>query len=179
MSDAQAWLGKLLPDDAARDATHIAVVPMIAATEMEPGSHCGVVASGRAGLVSEDKQIGIVDPFLRENVRRGERFYLCLYPRSVSGLRHVYTHPALDDEVAAPSQKQASEQWLREFAQRYSGDYTDMIAGASTGAGTCFGDDIEYSDFRSGSEFWRHVSVVTGQTFTDVHMEHTSFRCAC
>jgi hypothetical protein len=54
-----------------------------------------------------------------------------------------------------------------------------MIAGVASGKGAFFGDDLEYGDFRVGSEFWRHVSAVTGKTFTDKHIENTSFRCAC
>jgi hypothetical protein len=92
MSDVQ--LGLLAPDDADRDATHGATVALIAADDLRPGTHVGLIDDIYAGSTKEP--IGIVDPFLEKTVKAGERFYLCLYPRTVTGLRHVYEHPVLD-----------------------------------------------------------------------------------
>ena len=194
MSEAQAWLGKLLPDDVARDATHVAVVPMVAATEMEPGTHCGVVADGQAGLVSEDKTIGIVDPFLCENVKKGERFYLCLYPRSVTGLRHIYDHPALDKmPSSAPVRShETSERWLRDYIERYTGrhdgyptyeDVLDKIKESDAWGNSQLFHTVEvedearqnrHDDESLPSEFWDHVETVLGRR---IHNRATHFAC--
>ena len=181
MSDV--WLGQLAPQTADRDATHVAVVPLVAATEMEPGTHCKVLLDGTAGL--GDDPIGIVDPFLKANVKKGERFFLCLYPRTVTGLRHVYNHPALDTVVAAEaSRKQASEKWLRDFCGSVDCPGYEMTIAVAIEHGLHGGkQDDEYLFFRDmdahgeiPEAFWDHLEVISG-----MKMGHraTYFSCTC
>ncbi len=89
-------LGHLCDDGSARDAVHIAVAPVIATTVLEPGQHVGVV-DGVASKLAE--HIGIVDPYLTYPVLPGQRFWLFLYPNTVTSLRHVWTHPAFKPKV--------------------------------------------------------------------------------
>lgn len=91
MSDAK--LGTLIDETARRDAIHVAIAPMIAACELEPGQRVG---KGKNGTASRDarEHIGIVDPFLPEPVNAGERFYVVLFPGTVTGMRHEWSHPA-------------------------------------------------------------------------------------
>ncbi len=84
-------IGKLVRAEDGRDAVHVAIAPTMATRELQPGQH--VDANGNPegpGVVP----VGIVDPFLREPVLRGQRFWLLLYPNSVTSLRHEWTHPA-------------------------------------------------------------------------------------
>lgn len=71
-----------------------------------------------------------------------------------------------------------ADQWLRVFAETFIIDYEELIAGAASGKGGCFGDDDGPQEMRT-AKFWECLEVVTGQPFTDDHRENTWFRCAC
>jgi hypothetical protein len=100
-------LGQLIEDgDRRRDAIHIAVAPVTAAERLAPGQHVGLVQEGNLELVGPcDRNIGVVDPYLTEPVERGQRFWLFLYPGTITGLRHVWTHPAFTMAAAAIKEK--------------------------------------------------------------------------
>src|SRR5438105_2038127 len=100
-------LGQLIENgDRRRDAIHIAVAPVTAAERLAPGQHVGLVREGNLELVGPcDDNIGIVDPFLTEPVESGSRFWLFLYPGTITGLRHVWTHPAFAAVAAAVKEK--------------------------------------------------------------------------
>ena len=96
-------LGQLIKDaDRRRDAVHIAVVPVTADQPLSPGQHVGLTHPDSAEMAGPcDNNIGIVDPFLVNDVKYGERFWLFLYPGTITSLRHVWTHPAFGSVAAA------------------------------------------------------------------------------
>src|SRR5690349_11004258 len=100
-------LGQLIVDgDRRRDAIHIAVAPVTAAARLSPGQHVGLVQEGNLELVGLcECNIGVVDPFLPTDVEPGQRFWLFLYPGSITGLRHIWTHPAFAAVAAAVKEK--------------------------------------------------------------------------
>lgn len=86
-------LGKLLSNhDYQRDAIHIAIAPMTAGERLAPGQHVGIIEHGVVGI--SESLVGIIDPFLTRPVEPGERCYLCMYPETVTAVRHVWSHPA-------------------------------------------------------------------------------------
>lgn len=85
-------LGGTPPDDARRDAVHVAVAPVIAGDLLFPGDEVGPLSDGTFGKATNP--IGVVDPFLRGPILGGDRFWLLLFPGTITSLRHVWTHPA-------------------------------------------------------------------------------------
>lgn len=88
--------GRLITDgDRRRDAIHIAVAPVTAAVRLTPAQPVGFLNAGDIECVGVvEHPIGIVDPFLTEDIQPGQRFWLFLYPNTITSLRHVWTHPA-------------------------------------------------------------------------------------
>lgn len=87
-------LGEIPAEDARRDAVHVAVAPVVASVRLRPGVRVGLNEAGEAELCSTEDCIGIVDPFLHDYVNQGQRFWLFLYPDTITNLRHVWEHPA-------------------------------------------------------------------------------------
>ena len=94
-------LGELVAGPAGRDAVHVAIAPVEAGEGLEPGEPVGLALDGKAynAYASGVEPLGIVDPFLDFGVKQGQRFFLCLYPGTITSLRHVWTHPAFQVKV--------------------------------------------------------------------------------
>jgi hypothetical protein len=180
-------LGRLLAGGEERDAIHVAVAPVVASEVLSPGQHVGFVLDGNSELVGKSASpIGIVDPYLTQAVAEGQRFYLCLYPQSVTGLRHDWTHPAFP-AVAAPADKSAAVAWITDFAAANGMDYDDVIEAAD--------DWVKYRHYAftpsrgegareflyegdNCREFWRHYEAVTGRKL-DGDDKQVFFTCSC
>ncbi len=97
-------IGQLLEGNEGRDAVHVAIAPVVAGETLRPGEHVGFASNGEVlgennHLGIDIELIGIVDPYLKDWVRAKEKFYLFLYPNTVTSLRHVWTHPAFKIKV--------------------------------------------------------------------------------
>lgn len=186
-TDALETLGTLIDENAGRDAIHLAVEPIIAGEPLMPGWHVGL-KEGKAVTDDAVKKVGIVDPFLKKNILRGERFWLIVYPRTITSLRHVWSHPDFQDEptVELSVRINPSEQWIRDFAARVGLKYDILMQGARDwvedkkqggyGEYLCFGSllDGEYVP----DEFWDHFQVVEGIAVEEIH-RGSFFTCSC
>jgi len=170
----QATIGKLAHADAERDAIHVAIAPVVAGEPLPPGTHVGFLENGKVGCCK--KPIGIVDPFLDVRcVLPDQRFYLFLYPNTVTGMRHHWSHPSFV-VTEARQDCSGSRAWLENFADQYHISLAELIERANA-----YLDHSEYwveGDRFEGEhvpdEFWIHFAAVTGKTG-----EGNFFSCSC
>jgi hypothetical protein len=184
-------LGKLVVGEPPRDAVHIAVIPVKNSSyaELRPGCrvHISYIAGEGATAweatdYDENEWDGVVDPYLAAPVPEGASFWMFLRPGSITSLRHEWTHPAFPSAMAVPGSRDASEAWLRDYCERYRGDYEEMIKVASTGGYYSWGDDDGPPGYRGTAcetEFWMHVEIVCGKRFDNAHREGVHFSCSC
>lgn len=92
-----------LPPVGTRDAVHVAVfVATCVDRRVTPGQRVCLAADAVHVVPARDcpfdKSVGIVDPYLTDPVEPGTPFWVFLDPKTVTGLRHVWTHPAFPEE---------------------------------------------------------------------------------
>lgn len=192
-TDALETLGTIIGENEKRDAIHLAVIPAKAGVILRAGMYIdlvnGIATRSRDGL-------GIVDPFVRGQIQIGQMFWMVLRPRTITSLRHVWSHPSLPDEPiwsstieSDPVQKKAnSELWLREFCETADCPSYEVVIAAAVGryqnedgdSGENEGEYLHFSGFDARGdipdEFWDHVEIVTGQK---VSSRATYFSCSC
>lgn len=166
-TDALATLGTIITDAEKRDAIHIAVEPTIAKQSLKPGQHVGVDGTTK-------NPVGIVDPFLSRDVKAGERFWLLVYPRQITSLRHVWEHPGFPAaQLESSDAKSFSERWMRRWAMKHvSEDYYGDEGRVSEEKAYAFaimaGHEHTVGPYESArehidNEWWDHWEAITGQ----------------
>ena len=195
MSD-KLKLGQIITTEQFKDAIHVAVAPVTAGMPLLAGSH--VLLDAGVAFQSNIKAIGVVDPFLKTSVFKGERFWLFLYPGSITSLRHDWSHPSFSGPSEPPRKhtKAESEAWLRDWIKRADCPDYDTVMAAAVGAHVEPIEDYasgaykiqDYGDgprlYFSGrdahseipTEFWDHVENVTG---VKVPVRAVGFSCSC
>lgn len=201
----QTKLGTLPGPEAQRDAVHVAIVAVKAGMRLAPGALVRMDKTPKGEPIAvqialSDQVIGVVDPFLSASVESGKRFWLCLRPGTITGMRHHWEHPAFPDSMEKPAleaqavQRAISEAWLLSFIQAYwPGDrpykrlLDDYIANFDKEQQICFGVTGYYNALEEGGEdsdtcsnlkpeFWHHWERYTGKSRP---AGTKSFRCAC
>lgn len=190
-------LGKLIQGEEHRDAVHIAIAPVVATEKLYPGQHIGFVGECREQVWGRsDKPLGIVDPFLAGPIFPGDKFFMFLYPQTITSLRHEWTHPAFASGVAPIPDKAASQKWMEEFAAKHHSHKSEYYDGF--GRNYTADEVVEFAkeflltghkhiqqgseslrDYTNAVEFWPHFEVLTGMKVTDYHREETPFCCTC
>lgn len=165
-------LGQVITTPQERDAIHIAVVPVVAAVSMQPGTRCGIDPTGKAApCIAEAAYVGVVDPYLRGAVPTGASFWLFLEPGSITSLRHDWTHPAFPSAQPAGDAKA----YLEDVARTYGTDMETMLSAIKEGH-YCLSDDID--EHRAlDAAFWACYTAYTGRAKPSDAADY--FRCAC
>ena len=176
----ETTLGSLAPTDAGRDAIHIAVMPVMAAQILMPGDHIGFFLGSVIEVIAVNRMVkglGIVDPFLTAPVQVGERFLMVLYPRTITGLTHVWTHP----DIPSPAPRNITDaafaqQVLTRFGNRVGWSYDNTVERLTDYAESGFQDFSNDEGIELDESVWDALEAITGMRC--VHRTNY-FSCAC
>jgi hypothetical protein len=194
-TDALETLGKIISVNEKRDAIHLAVEPVRAASVLFPGQDVGFIEPGVAGVTADP--VGIVDPFLNAPVQKDQMFWLVVYPRQITSLRHVWEHPKFPESqdlnsgaktVSPKEQHQQQHSW--DYVHSLAGDLgvsaADLINHAKIYVQSL--EDGEYGEYwvdggmfegkTIPDEFWPHFTLITGIEVPEEHQQ-TFLSCSC
>lgn len=163
--------------EAHKDATHIAVAPVIAHFILRPGEHVGVTQDG---LTTYDNPVGVIDPFLRHSVEEGERCWLYLYPGSITALRHEWSHPAFAAQHADDA-KAAARAWMQAWCDenlKYGQNHDTLTVEDAIH----FGREMTVWSFEDARDnidntWWDNWEILTGETAGEKRDDY--FSCSC
>jgi len=189
-TDALETLGSIITENEKRDAIHLAVEPAVAAHTLYPGQDVGLTPHGKYG--NSHHPVGIVDPFLKNNVEPGQRFWLIVYPRQITSLRHVWTHPEFPEAPEVANQVEpeseegssvlASRRWIESFAADLDQTYNRLMTAAHAWVDnqdyTYDNSEIYKDHWDKFPEFWRHFEIVTGLNVKESE-RGSFFACSC
>lgn len=185
-TDALETLGTII-ESGDRDAIHLAVEPCTAGETLYPGQHIGIV-DGKASTKT-DKKLGIVDPFIVGFVPEGKMFWLVVYPRQITSLRHVWSHPDFTDNDVIKKDDpdktpvQIAEEWIRRYADEIDESYEYVMEVADSHQKDRDGHYPSYI-IQGGRfegeitphEFWDNYAIVRG---VDNPIRSSFFSCSC
>ena len=174
-----------------RDAIHVAVVSLKAACSMYAGDPVIWHEKGKSVKVldSDIAPIGIVSAFMKGGSHEGDLVWIMLYPNTVTGMTHHWSHPDFQDEYLnfgmsleeansiienmADSldvysyEDETKAQRLIEIASRYCKHQNG-----------CWPDEYDRSiDSEDWENFWRAYSVLTGNPRPTEN--RVPFMCGC
>ncbi len=190
-TDALETLGTIIGENEKRDAIHLAVIPIVAQESLKPGDH--VSSDGRASYIGSNRSVGIVDPFLKNNVKKGERFWLIIYPRQINSLRHIWTHPSFPDDIKEENiidnDIEKSKKWIESFSKSLEGfdisfDHLMKLANSwlddfwEREDNSLLQDIKDVYAYKITKEFWYHYEIVTGKKVEE-YKKVDFFECCC
>jgi len=182
-------LGSIITEPQHRDAVHIAVAPVIAGTDLRPGGRIGFIGENAYTVGITSNPIGIVDPFLQETVKKGEQFYMFLFPNTITSLRHEWTHPQFEEEDRIAELEPtfmklkghpAEEKWITDFANGIGSTYDEIMQGADDYL--CSGDYLTrggtFEGYSIPDEFWDKYEIIKRIKIKD-NDRGTFLSCSC
>jgi hypothetical protein len=182
-TDALEVLGTLITNkEVGRDAIHLACLPAVCGDNwLAPGADVGLV-NGEATINS--LHIGIVDPFLKVPVLKGQKFLVVIYPRTITSLRHVWSHPDIAEDAEMISKVDPREEArirLDEIARSLIDEGDDsldyLICGMEDGYIQDGGRFEGMCSIEIPTEAWSLYETYTGRKIKP--KEDVYFSCSC
>ena len=195
MADPQ--FGRLVPADFPdeRDAIHIATAAVFATEDLNPGDHVGFVTKDNDKMGrSEIAPLGIVDPFLPKPVKKGERFWVFLYPGTIQSLRHNWSHPSFDvrQQLIRAIEETPAKRRMKTFAvslgngEDWDGNKHEVVtfeelidrATAYVNGGEYWSEGGRFEGQDLYPEFWDDFEELTGLKVPEGD-RYSFFSCSC
>ena len=179
---SQVELGKT-PQSKHRDAIHLAVIPVLAGESLLPGQQVGI---DNNTAVLNASAVGIVDPFLTKPVMKGDSFWLCLFPNTVTGMWHEWQHPmfaGFETQSSVMCSKEESEQWLRVCAAEMNcydtpdEAFKRLIDGLKSKDLYAYGSDLHgLYELEEADDLKMHAENYLG---IQINWDEYGFTCSC
>ena len=195
MADPQ--FGRLVPADFPdeRDAIHIACAAVFATEDLNPGDHVGFVDKRQDHMGrSELAPVGVVDCFLPRPVKKGERFWVFLYPGTIKSLRHSWTHPSFDvrQQLIRALEETPAKRRMKTFAESlgagedwdgnpYDAVTFEMLIDRATtyvNGGEYWSEGGRFEGQDLYPEFWDDFEELTGLKVPEGD-RYSFFSCSC
>lgn len=175
----EVQLGKV-PTTEERDAIHLACIPCVAGHALRPADRVTLVDG--AAVMTTGKAVGIVDPFRSDAILRGTKFWLCLLPGTVVGMRHHWQHVDFDDDgFAKPAEsdrKIAAKVWLEEQAENLEMEFSDLVDSELVDGGFILkSEDARDHWYEIRDEFWEKLETYLGHAIPEDN--RGGFTCSC
>ncbi len=189
-TDALEVLGTIITDkQVGRDAIHLACEPVTAGEAIVPGQDISV----KDGVAwTSGKWVGIADPFIEMTIQKGARFLCVIYPRKITSLRHVWSHPDFPDHSAemrgSPEWgRKMMAEWIATATHRDDDDdysYFGDLQGASPEdliEAMKAGDYFSSGNYEGGvpNELWTYFEAITGESADKYRDKGFYFSCSC
>jgi len=166
----QPSLGRLAQEGGIKDAVHVAIVSCRAGCFLSPGDRVKLNEHREAVNANRKESLGVVDPFLKEDVDKGSFFWLVMNPNATQAVKHVWDHEV---DFTPPDRDVQENKWIKEFADDLGVSYQLLMDAArelvdndksTKYEGTATKEKIEevLDDFY---EFWYEWSEETGYEF--------------
>lgn len=190
---SELHIGTILKERMERDAIHIAIASVVANELLHPGEFINFISPYDIDNVKADSDgIGIVDPYLRTSVNKGDIFWMHLLPGTITSLKHQWSHPAFDAltaKIKADHERKLAEkkkifndsfEWIENWASNVGITYDEALSAAEEylqhGNYWCEGD--RFDGEHVPDEFWDHYEVVSESKIKS-SKRGSFFSCSC
>lgn len=184
MDTQKLGLGHIITSEQQRDAIHVAIAPVTVAMRVNPGEHVGIGSDGKATYGAP--HVGVIDPFLKDAVEKGERCWMFLYPGSITSLRHEWTHPAFEAANAGNDPMADSKAWVKNYAETHCPYYREIhkedayegfMKHVNSGEIFYYGSDLHgFGELEEPDELFLHLSRILGRP---VNGHSFKYSCSC
>lgn len=131
MINRKKFLGKVPELLGDKDAVHAPIVAVRAANYLEVGCRVKLNKHNEAIKGSDRDYLGVVDPFLDKDVRRGGLFWMVVRPDKVGEVSHTWVHENVKVNFEAPTRPVQLNETIKDYAAEFGCSYPLLMEALS------------------------------------------------